>query len=86
MTATERFLKYITFDTQSDEGSETVPTTAKQKVLGAYLAQELADMGLENPHMDDLGYVYGWLPATEGKEGDPVALTLRASHRASTFG
>ena len=34
MTATERFLKYITFDTQSDEGSETVPTTAKQKVLG----------------------------------------------------
>ncbi|MBP3319141.1 MAG: peptidase T [Ruminiclostridium sp.] len=76
MTATERFLKYITFDTQSDEGSETVPTTAKQKVLGAYLAQELADMGLENPHMDDLGYVYGWLPATEGKEGDPVVALI----------
>lgn len=76
MTATERFLTYITFDTQSDEGSETVPTTAKQKVLGAYLAQELADMGLENPHMDDLGYVYGWLPATEGKEGDPVVALI----------
>ena len=76
MTATERFLKYITFDTQSDEGSETVPTTAKQKVLGAYLAQELADMGLEDPHMDDLGYVYGWLPATPGREGDPVVALI----------
>jgi len=76
MTATERFLKYITFDTQSDEESTTVPTTAKQKVLGAYLAQELADMGLENPHMDDLGYVYGWLPATEGREGDPVVALI----------
>ena len=72
MTATERFLNYITFDTQSDEGSETVPTTAKQKVLGTYLARELKDMGLENPHMDDLGYVYGWLPATQGREEDPV--------------
>jgi len=76
MTATERFLKYITFDTQSDEGSNTVPTTAKQKVLGAYLAQELADMGLENPHMDDLGYVYGWLPATVGKEEEPVVALI----------
>ncbi|MBR5792327.1 MAG: peptidase T [Ruminiclostridium sp.] len=76
MTATERFLHYITFDTQSDEGSETVPTTDKQKVLGAYLAQELKDMGLENPHMDDLGYVYGWLPATQGREGDPVVALI----------
>ncbi|MBR5534624.1 MAG: peptidase T [Ruminiclostridium sp.] len=76
MTATERFLTYITFDTQSDEGSDTVPTTAKQKVLGAYLAQELADMGLENPHMDDLGYVYGWLPATEGREEDLVVALI----------
>ena len=76
MTATERFLKYITFDTQSDEGSETVPTTDKQKVLGAYLAQELTDMGLENPHMDGLGYVYGWLPATRGREGDPVVALI----------
>ena len=76
MTATERFLKYITFDTQSDEGSERVPTTEKQKVLGAYLAQELENMGLENPHMDDLGYVYGWLPATQGREGDPVVALI----------
>ena len=76
MTATERFLHYITFDTQSDEGSETVPTTAKQKVLGAYLARELKDMGLENPHMDDLGYVYGWLPATQGREEDPVVALI----------
>ena len=76
MTATERFLKYITFDTQSDEGSETVPTTDKQKVLGAYLARELKDMCLENSHMDDLGYVYGWLPATQGREEDPVVALI----------
>ncbi|MBQ9852850.1 MAG: peptidase T [Ruminiclostridium sp.] len=76
MTATERFLKYITFDTQSDEGSTTVPTTPKQKVLGACLAQELADLGLENPHMDDLGYVYGWLPATTDREKDPVVALI----------
>ena len=76
MTATERFLHYITFDTQSDEGSTTVPTTPKQKILGACLAQELADMGLENPHMDDLGYVYGWLPATTGREEDPVVALI----------
>ncbi len=76
MTATERFLNYITFDTQSDEESTTVPSTEKQKLLGAYLAQELADMGLENPHMDDLGYVYGWLPATKGREEDPVVALI----------
>jgi len=76
MTATERFLNYITFDTQSDEGSTTVPTTPKQKVLGACLAQELADLGLENPHMDHLGYVYGWLPATTGREENPVVALI----------
>lgn len=76
MTATERFLKYITFDTESDEKSDSVPSTEKQKLLGAYLAQELADMGLENPHMDDCGYVYGWLPATPGREDEPVVALI----------
>lgn len=76
MTATERFLKYITFDTESDDGSASVPSTEKQKVLGTYLARELADLGLENPHMDELGYVYGWLPATSGREKDPVVALI----------
>ena len=76
MTATERFLKYITFDTESDEKSDSVPSTEKQKVLGACLARELADLGLENPHMDQQGYIYGWLPATPGREDDPVVALI----------
>lgn len=76
MTATERFLKYITFDTESDESSQTVPSTEKQKVLGAYLARELEELGLEGAHMDQYGYVYGWLPASKGREDDPVVALI----------
>lgn len=68
MLVQDRFLKYVSFDTQSDENSNTVPSSAKQKVLGAYLAEELAKMGLKDAHMDENGYVYGWLPATKGYE------------------
>ncbi len=68
MLVQDRFLKYVSFDTQSDENSTTTPSSEKQKVLGAYLAEELAKMGLENAHMDEKGYVYGWLPATKGYE------------------
>ena len=71
MTVVERFLKYVSFDTQSDEDSVTVPSSAKQKVLGAELAAELSQMGLHGARMDEYGYVYGWLPATAGCEGVP---------------
>lgn len=76
MTATERFLHYITFDTQSDEKSEETPSTAKQRLLGAELARELQALGLENAHLAENGAVYGWLPATEGRENDPVIALL----------
>lgn len=71
MDVTERFLSYVVVDTQSDEHSDTIPTTAKQKVLGQRLAEELQSMGLENAHLDEYGYVYGWLPATPGYEALP---------------
>ena len=71
MLVQERFLKYVSFDTQSDENSSTVPSSAKQKVLGAFLAEELGKIGLENAHMDESGYVYGFLPATPGYEDKP---------------
>jgi len=64
MNITERFLKYVSFHTTSDEDSTTVPSSERQKDLGAYLAKELADLGLENAHMDENGYVYAFLPAT----------------------
>ena len=72
MQVTERFLKYVSFDTTSSETSDTVPTTAHQKELGRYLADELARLGLENAHMDQLGYVYAVLPATPGQEHVPA--------------
>ena len=71
MHVSERFLKYVSFDTQSDESSTTVPTTEKQKLLGATLVQELTEIGLHGARMDDYGYVYAWLPATAGCEGVP---------------
>ena len=71
MDVLERFLHYVSFDTRSDDGSDTMPSTAKQKVLGAALATELSQMGLQNAHMDDKGYVYGWLSASAGCEGVP---------------
>ena len=70
MTVSERFLKYVSFDTQSDEFSETCPSTGKQKVLGAYLVEEMLAMGITDAHMDDNGYVYGTGP------GDPSLPTI----------
>lgn len=71
MSVLDRFLKYVSYDTQSDPYSDTHPSTAKQKVLGAALAAELGQLGLQNAHMDEFGYVYGHLPATPGCEGAP---------------
>ena len=62
MTVSERFLRYVSFDTQSDEMSETCPSTAKQKLLGAALVEEMLAMGIRDAHMDENGYVYGTVP------------------------
>ena len=69
-TASERFLKYVSFDTQSDEFSETCPSTAKQKLLGAALVEEMKEMGIQDAYMDEHGYVYGTVP------GDPSLPTI----------
>ncbi len=74
MNVKERFLKYVGFYTTSDENSETVPSTQRQKVLGAYIADEMKALGLCDVEMDDMGYVYGYLPATEGFFGDDLGL------------
>ena len=72
MDVIERFLKYVSFDTKSDEESATVPSTEKQKLLGAYLVEELRSIGLRDAHMDEYGYVYAWLDATAGCEKLPT--------------
>ena len=67
-TVKERFLKYVKIDTQSDPNSPTCPSTEKQKNLGKVLVKELLDMGIEDAHMDNFGYVYATLPATSKKD------------------
>ncbi|MBQ2249136.1 MAG: peptidase T [Clostridia bacterium] len=72
MDVIERFLHYVSFDTQSDELSETVPSSLKQRVLGQALAEELTAIGLSDAVLDDFGYVYAFLPATKGYESIPT--------------
>jgi tripeptide aminopeptidase len=67
-TVVERFLSYVTIDTQSDPSSPTVPSTAKQKDLGRLLVQELHEMGIADAELDAYGYVYATIPATGDKE------------------
>jgi tripeptide aminopeptidase len=67
-TVTERFLRYVVIDTQSDPDSPSCPSTEKQKDLGALLARELRDMGLGDAHMDEHGYVYATIPANTYKQ------------------
>ena len=67
-TCVERFLRYVKYDTQSDEESTSFPSTEKQKNLSKDLAKELKDLGLHDAHMDENGYVIGTLPSNTGKD------------------
>ena len=71
-TALERFLRYVTYDTQSDENSETYPSTAKQLVLLDKLVEELQAIGLKDAVRDEHGYVFATVPATTKKANVPV--------------
>ena len=58
MSVKSRFLKYVTYDTQSDENGTTTPSTLKQLDLGRALVSELHEMGVSNAYLDEFGYVY----------------------------
>lgn len=68
----ERFLKYVSFDTQSDEASESFPSTDKQLALLSHLAEEMRAIGLQDVVQDKFGYVMATIPASEGCELRPV--------------
>ncbi len=68
MDIVERFLKYVSFDTQSAEDQDTTPSTAKQLKLAEYLRDELTNIGMTEVEMDENGYVYATLPANTDKE------------------
>src|SRR6185312_11487651 len=71
-TVAERFLRYVTIDTQSDPASPSTPSTEKQKDLGRLLVDELQAMGITDAHLDAYGYVYATIPANTAKENVPV--------------
>src|SRR5438034_2695398 len=72
MTVLDRFLRYVRYDTQSDERSTTFPSTSKQLVLLRDLRQELEDLGLADVDLDRHGYVTATIPATTHKIGVPT--------------
>lgn len=68
MDIIERFLKYVSIDTQSAEDTGKTPSTNKQWDLAHYLKDELESIGLEDVELDELGYLYATLPANTEKE------------------
>lgn len=71
-TALDRFLKYVTIDTQSEPTSNTFPSTERQKNLGRLLVRELQEMGIEDAHLDEHGYVYATIESNSNKKNIPV--------------
>ena len=69
-TVSSRFLRYVKFATQSDENSQTCPSTPGQRTLGAALVEEMLALGIRDAHMDENGYIYGTIP------GDPTRPTI----------
>ena len=71
-SAASRFLRYVTFDTQSDERSDTYPSTATQLVLLNRLVDELKEIGVADASIDQYGYVMASIPPTPGRESVPA--------------
>lgn len=70
MRAYECLLKYVSYETTSDENSQTCPSSAKELVLADELVEELKAIGVADAHVDKDGYVYGSIPATKGAENE----------------
>ncbi len=85
MRAVERFCLYAAYDTQSSEVSGTSPSTEKQLVLAKVLCEELTALGAENAHVDEYGYVYGWVPAAPGCEAAPALGLIAHMDTAPAF-
>lgn len=69
---TDRFLKYVSFDTESDPSSTTVPTSMKQKELAKYIVEEMKTLGISDAHMDNYGYVYGTIQKNTNKQAPTI--------------
>ena len=76
MNLVERFLKYVSFDTQSDELTRLTPSTPGQMVFAEYLKSELESLGLEDITLDENGYLFATLPANTEKELPVIGSSL----------
>ena len=85
MRVEERFLKYVSFWTTSEDGKDVTPSTDRQFLLADELAKELKGLGLTKVKRDGHCYVYGLLPATEGFEGKSLWGLLPIWIRQSLF-
>jgi tripeptide aminopeptidase len=74
MSIKDKFLRYVSFDTQSDPHSDTYPSTEKQKELGAALVKELHDLGIKNAYMDEYSYVYATIDGSPGHKDKAIGL------------
>ena len=79
------FCRYAAYDTQSSEVSGTSPSTEKTAVLAKALCEELTALGAENAHVDEFGYVYGWVPAAPGCEAAPALGLIAHMDTAPAF-
>ncbi len=85
-TCVERFLRYVKYDTQSDDDSKTFPSTAKQKILLNDLAEELKQIGLKDAHMDQWGYVMATLPSNTDKDVPAIGFIAHADTSPAVTG
>lgn len=86
MRAHERLLKYVTFDTTSDENSSSSPSTPNQRLLAEELVKELQNLGVTDARVDPYGYVYASLPATTQNSGPALGFIAHMDTSASAPG
>jgi tripeptide aminopeptidase len=82
----ERFLRYVTYDTQSSEKSETSPSTATQNVLSDQLAKELRELGITDAARDANGIVFATIPATSRKQVPVIGLVAHVDTSPESSG
>ena len=89
-TAVERFLKYVSYDTQSDEAYDTCPSTEKQLLLANELKRELEEMGASDVRMSEYGYLFARIPDNTGSISAPqeaeASFSTASAHGASGVG
>lgn len=85
-TCVERFLRYVKYDTQSDEESKSFPSSEKQLVLSRDLVKELQEIGLKDAHLDENGYVIATLPSNTDKDVPVIGFIAHVDTSPSVTG